>query len=478
MDTTKVTSAKTSFDLIVIGAGSGGLTIAAFMNRIGLSVLLIDKRDETIGGDCLNFGCIPSKALLHIAREVAAARRAAAYGLSVGGAVVWERVREYIAGVQSTIREHENATWFRSQGMTVVLGEARFVGKNQVQVADTVYTSKRIVLATGSRPRTLTVPGIEQVQNLHTNETIFTMDVLPRRLLVLGGGPIGIEMAQAFARLGSTVTVADPSARILGKEDAELASIVAKRLAAEGVHFLLEHTLTHFSAPDTARFTTSAGGEVATTFTDVLVAIGRTPNIESLNLAAGSIATDKRERLVVDRYLRTTNRHVFACGDVAGNFQFTHAAEMHAATIIRNFFTPWPRPFTGEGISWVTFTDPELATFGSGVADLRSAGVPFEELVTDLTHDDRAITDDYRYGLQKLYISPTGTILGGTTVAPQAGELVQELILAKHAGLTLTQLFAKTYAYPVATRVNKRSAATFMARKLTPLRTRLLRFLY
>ena len=478
MDKNTVVGTKTDFDLIVIGAGSGGLNIAAFINRIGLTVLLIDKHDQTIGGDCLNFGCVPSKALLHVAREVAEARRATAFGVSVTGSVLWERVREYVAGVQAVIREHENAVWFRSLGMTVALGEAVFVGKNQVQVAGTVYTGKRIVLATGSRPRTLSVPGVEQVAGLHTNETIFTMPTLPQKLLILGGGPIGIEMAQAFTRLGSQVSVADPSAQILGKEDADMAMVVRERLASEGIDFRLGHTLVRFSAPDTAVFTATNNAEVTYTFDAVLVAVGRIPNTENLGLTAAGIATDERGRLVVDEYLRTTNRRVLACGDVAGSFQFTHAAEMHAATIIRNFFSPFPQPFTGDGISWVTFTDPELATFGQSEAQLRAAGIRYEVLVTDFRHDDRAITDDYRHGRQKLFIDAAGKIFGGTMVAPQAGELVQELILAQMQGLTLAQLFAKTYAYPIATRINKRSAATFMARKLTPWRARLLRFLF
>jgi pyruvate/2-oxoglutarate dehydrogenase complex dihydrolipoamide dehydrogenase (E3) component len=478
MDIVKHSSPKTDFDLIVIGAGSGGLNIASFMNRIGLSVLLIDKRDEAIGGDCLNFGCIPSKALLHVAREVAAARRSTDYGLAVGGEVVWGRVKQYIRDTQAVIREHENAAWFRAQGMTVVLGEAVFVGPRQVRVAGTAYTGKRIVLATGSRPRPVSVLGIEQVTNLYTNETIFAMPTLPPRLLILGGGPIGIEMAQAFARLGSRVTVADPNPRILGKEDAEMAAIITNCLATEGVQFLLEHSLARFSAPDTAVFTTPNGTEVEQTFDAVLVAIGRIPNTENLGLAAAGIKTNDRGRLVVDRYLRTTNKRVLVCGDVAGNFQFTHAAEMHATTIIRNFFAPWPRPFTGGGISWVTFTDPELATFGSQEAQLRAAGIPYEVLVTSAVRDDRAITDNYRYARQKLFVSKKGKILGGTMVAPQAGELIQELVLAQQNGLSLARLFQKTYAYPVAARINKRAAGTFMAGKLTAWRARLLRMLY
>lgn len=469
---------KTKFDLIVIGAGSGGLNIAAFCNRIGLSVLLVDKDDASIGGDCLNFGCIPSKALIHVAREVAAARRSTAYGLTVGGSVDWSRVRDRIISVQAVIREHENASWFTSKGMVVALGTATFVGPRTVRVGEHTYTAKRIVLATGSRPRVLTGQGIEQVARVLNNESIFTMSDLPRRLLVLGAGPIGIELAQALQQLGSQVTVVDPGTQILGKEDAEMATILQTQLVTEGMQFHLGYTLDTFTGPHEALVKNAEGDTRTLSFDAVFIAIGRVLNTDGLGLAAAGIATDERGKLVVNDYLQTTNPAVYVCGDVAGNFQFTHAAEMHAATIIRNFFSPVRRRFVPNGISWVTYTTPEVATFGRSEAQLREAGVAYEVLVTDCTDDDRAITDDYRYGKQKLFVGPRGEIYGGTLIAPNAGELIQELVLAQVAKLPLSKLFAKTYAYPTASRINKRAAAQFMARSLTLLRLRILRWLY
>ncbi|MBY0310264.1 FAD-dependent oxidoreductase [Patescibacteria group bacterium] len=466
------------FDVIVIGAGSGGLNIAAFINRVGLTVLLIDKDDAAIGGDCLNFGCVPSKALIHVAREVAAARRAAAYGITVSGAVDWKRVRARVLETQTLIREHENAAWFRSKGMTVVLGEATFIGRNSVRVGDHEYTGKRIVLATGSRPRTITGQGIERVARVLNNESLFTMEELPRRLLVLGAGPIGIENAQALGQLGSQVVVVDPGKQILGKEGSDMAAIVQEQLEAEGMQFHLGYRLKEFTGPGTGVVVSEAGEEMTIEFDAVFVAIGRVLNTEGLGLDAAGIKVDERGKLVVDRYLRTTNRRVVVCGDVAGNFQFTHAAEMHAGTIIRNLFSPLKKPFSGDHISWVTYTTPEVATFGLSAAQLAERGIVHEVLVTDFLEDDRAITDDYRYGKQKLFIGPKGEILGGTMVAPGAGELMQELVLARAKGFPLSALFSKTYAYPTATRINKRSAGTYVARQLTPWRKRLLRFLF
>jgi pyruvate/2-oxoglutarate dehydrogenase complex dihydrolipoamide dehydrogenase (E3) component len=466
------------FDVIIIGAGAGGLNIASFCNRVGLRVLLIDKNDASIGGDCLNFGCVPSKALIHVAREVAAARRATAYGLAVAGTVHWPTVRDRIAAVQATIREHENAAWFTEKGITVVLGAATFTGPRTVRVGDYEYTAKRIVIATGSRPRVLAGQGIEQVTRVLNNESIFTMPDLPSRLLVLGAGPIGIELAQALLHLGSQVTVVDPGNQILGKEDSEMANILQTQLESLGMQFHLGNKLDMFTGPTEARVINAKGATRTLEFDAVFVAIGRVLNTDGLGLAAAGIATDSQGKLVINDYLQTTNPAVFACGDVAGNFQFTHAAEMHASTIIRNFFSPLRRRFVSLGISWVTYTTPEVATFGRTEAQLQAAGVSYEVLVTDCIHDDRAITDDYRYGRQKLFIGPRGEIFGGTLVAPNAGELMQELVLAQSARLPLSALFSKTYAYPTATRLNKRAAAQFMAKSLSPWRMKILRGLY
>lgn len=468
---------KKSFDIIVIGAGSGGLNIASFMNRVGFSVLLIDKSDAHIGGDCLNFGCVPSKALIHVARTVRSANEAGAFGLTTKGEVSWEKVRTYIKEKQDIIRHHENAQWFIEKGMTVVLGNASFVSKNEVKVNDDIFTAKKIVLATGSRPRTLLGQGIEKVTRVLNNENIFTMESLPKRLLVIGGGPIGIELSQALSHLGSKVTIVDPGTQILGKEDPEIANVVQTQMEKEGVTFKLGCKLKEFTDSTTATVTGTQGEEVLS-FDAVFVGIGRVLNTEGLALEKAGIQTDEKGRILVDSYLCTTNKRIFVCGDVAGNYQFTHAAEMHAGVILRNFFSPFKKKFNADHISWTTFTTPEVGTYGLSEAELQRRNLKYRVLKTDFSEDDRAITEGYEYGISKMFIDEKGKVLGGTMVAPHAGELIAELVLAQSEGLSVKALFNKTYAYPTAARINKRLVSSYFAGKLTSFTKRLLKFLY
>lgn len=469
---------KHTFDIIVIGAGSGGLNIAAFMNQVGFKVLLIDKSDAHIGGDCLNFGCVPSKALIHVARMAREVKNAELFGINAGGSIDWKKVRAYIEERQNVIREHENAKWFESKGMTVVLGLATFVSKNTVAVDGVEYSAKKILLATGSRPRQLKGQGIEKVTTVLTNENIFTVDELPKNILFLGGGPIGIELAQSLSYLGSNVTLTDPRTQILGKEDPEIAEVLYTQMQKEGVRFLLEHTLKEFTTATQAVLIAKDGSEVHVQFDALFVGIGRVLNTEGLALEKAGIRQDEKGKIIVDAYLRTTNKNVYLCGDIAGNYQFTHAAEMHASIILKNLFSPFKKKFTGEGISWTTYTTPEIATFGLQEPELKKRLINYRVLATDMTEDDRAITDSYQYGKSKLFISKKGVVLGGTMVAPHAGELIQELILAQNSKLSVSALFNKTYAYPVATRINKRVVSRYMASALTPFVKKLLRLLY
>jgi pyruvate/2-oxoglutarate dehydrogenase complex dihydrolipoamide dehydrogenase (E3) component len=469
---------ENTFDLIVIGAGSGGLNIASFMNRVGLRVLLIDKSGAHIGGDCLNFGCVPSKALIHVARTVNESKKASAFGVGTSGSADWSKVRAYIKEKKEIIREHENAAWFRSKGMTVALGSASFVSKNQVTVDGVVYTGKKIVLATGSRPRILSGQGIENVACVLNNENIFTMDSLPTRIMFLGAGPIGIELAQALSYLGSQVTVVDPGEQILGKENREMADVVQRQMEKEGIVFKLGFALKKFTAAGEAVIESKNDGEKNITFDAVFVGIGRVLNTEGLSLEKAGINVDEKGKVIVDSYLRTTNKNVLTCGDIAGNFQFTHAAEMHASVILKNFFSPFKKKFSGDNISWTTYTTPEVAAFGLGEAELTKRSVAYTVLASDFSEDDRAITDEYQYGKSKLFITKKGKILGGTMVAPNAGELISELVLAQKSGLGVDALFNKTYAYPSATRINKRIVSGFFVAKLTMSAKSVLRFLY
>jgi len=466
------------YDIIVIGAGSGGLNIAGFMNRAGFKVLLIDKSDETIGGDCLNFGCVPSKALIHVARLARDAKRAMQYGLTTKGNIDLKKVMRGVKEKQEVFRAHESAAWFRKIGMDVALGQAMFTGPRSVQVGSKEYTAKRIVLATGSRPRELHVPGIENV-DVVTNETIFQRTTLPKRLLVIGGGPIGTELGQAFRHLGSEVTMVVRGPKFLPKESPEIAAVLQQRLQDEGVQYLFNARVKEFNAKNTAVLTVD-GKEKKIPFDLVLASIGRQLNIEGLGLEhAGIQLDDSGRKLKVDAYLRTTNKHVFVCGDIAGSYQFTHAAELHAGVILGNFFKPhflWKK-VNYNALSWVTFTSPEIATWGLNEQQLKERRIDMQKIEFSFEEDDRAIVDEATDGKLILY-TRKDNILGGTMVAEHAGELAQELILATSAGIPMKALFGKVYPYPTASRVNKRAISLEYAKKLTPFAKRVLRWMY
>ncbi len=464
------------FDVIVIGAGSGGLNIAVFMNRIGLKVLLIDKRDETIGGDCLNAGCVPSKALIHAAREIHAGAKAHEAGFfsektrTQGSEDVdIKKVMAYVKEKQEVIREHENAEHFRNLGITVVLGEAKFNGKRSVVVNDTEYQGKKIVLATGSRPRTLELPGLSEGSTavpVYTNENVFSMETLPKKFVFIGGGPISLELGQAFSMLGSEVTIVHGGTHLLEKEDPAVSEFMQNELTSMGITLMLGSKPAKYE--NGALIVITSEGEKSIAADALFVGIGRVLNIDNLDLEkAGIMTTPEGTRLIVDPYLRTTNKHVFVVGDVAGGLMFTHAAELHAKTVITNFFGVFKKKLNTDSFGWVTYTSPEIATFGRSANELGISKTPYQEFVSTLEEDDRAIVDSSR-GFLKLFVGNGGTLLGGTLVAPQAGEILGELLLAKSNGLKVADLFNRVAPYPTAARIIRRVAGTYQSQKLTP----------
>ena len=473
-----------NFDLIVIGAGSGGLNVASFMNKAGFKVLLCDKTDRHIGGDCLNWGCVPSKALIHTAKLAAAAKELQHFGPKITGKVNLKKVTGHIYDIKENIREHENANHFTAQGIDVVLGTAKFASKNSVIINGKEYFAKKIVLATGARPKKLNIPGINKVDYL-TNESIFNQTKLPSDLLIIGAGPIGMELGQSFQRLGSNVTIIDTGDQFLPKEDKEIAKVLEDQLKKEGIKILYNQLALKFPNKNSLQVkNTKTNKTKILKFDQVLISIGRTLNIDNLDLEKAGVEIDPSgHKLVVNDYLETTNKNVLVCGDVAGSYQFTHAAEMHAAVIISNFFTPRFLPFlkkkiTYDKIAWVTYTEPEIATFGLSQKQLDKKELDYEIFEHDFKDDDRAITQGTTYGKSKLYISKKGKILGGTMVAKDAGELVQELILANTANLHIKHFFSKVYSYPTAARINKYTLRPWFARKMTQRVKRIFRFLY
>jgi len=449
------------YDIIVIGAGSGGLNIAGFMRWAGFKTLLIDNSDKNIGGDCLNYGCVPSKALIHVSRLIDSAREAKRFGVNTLGRVDIKKVMGYVKSKQDIIRKHENAPYLRKKGMDVALGKVEFISSNKISVDNEIYHAKKIVIATGSRPRELDVPGFDMVKS-YTNETIFDIDRLPKNLLVIGGGPIGIELGQAFQRLGSKVTVVHRGSSFLNKEDPKVAEVLKRKLESEGMCILLKCTPEKFTSSKEV-ILKSLGRKMKMRFDAVLVSIGRVINIDRLSLENAGIDIEGG-RLIVDDYLRTTNKDVYVCGDAAGSFQFTHAAELQAGVIINNLFNPIKKKVDYDNLSWVTYTSPEIATFGLDQDELKRRDIKFDRLELDFKDDDRSIVNDYTEGKLIVYVSKD-RIVGGTMIAMGAGELFQELVLANSKGLKIKDIFNKIYAYPTASRVNKQIIKNYLAKR-------------
>ncbi|MBC7628720.1 NAD(P)/FAD-dependent oxidoreductase, partial [Ferruginibacter sp.] len=350
------------YDIIIIGCGSGGLTIGLFMAKAGFQVLMVSKSDHSIGGDCLNDGCVPSKALIHVARIAHQAKEAANFGLNLTGTIDMQKAISYVYERQELIREHENAGWLKKQGVDVALGAAHFTGKNEIEVAGEQYIGKKIVIATGSSPRKLQAQGIEKVRYFD-NENIFHLYILPGRLLVVGGGPIGIEMAQIMSRLGSKVTIIHNGDSILEHDDKAITDILLERLKKEGIDILLNAEIDQFLTGNEATVSLKNRGKINIQFDAVFAGVGRQLNIEGLQLESANVTVNEN-KIVTNKYLQTTNKNVFVCGDVAGGLQFSHAAEAHARLLLNNFFSPFKKKLINDSMSWVTFTDPEVATFG------------------------------------------------------------------------------------------------------------------
>ncbi len=451
------------------------------MAQAGFRILMISKSDHDVGGDCLNDGCVPSKAFIHVAKLAHSAKLAAEFGLNVSGKVDMQKATGYVRRQQDLIREHENADWLRRQGIDVALGKAHFTGKNEVEISGKRYSGKKIVIATGSQPRKLRVDGVELV-TYYDNESIFNADVLPEKLLVVGGGPIGIEIGQAMSRLGSRVMVVHSKDTILEHDDKAVTAVLFNQLQKEGIGFMMNSKVKRFISSAEATVEASDGSESVVTFDAVFAAVGRHIDVESLQLSNAGISV-KDGAIVSDSYLTTSNPDVFVCGDVAGDLKFSHAAEFHARILLNNLFSPLNKKLDNRHLSWVTFTDPEVATFGWSESQLKEKGIGYERLEQDFEEDDRAVTDHFQYAKMVLFIGSKGflkkqKILGGTMVAPHAGELIQELILANTEGLSMNVIFNKIYPYPVASRINQKLVVEYKSKSLTGTIKSLLKFAY
>lgn len=452
-------------DLLVIGGGVGGLVTASVAGQLGLNVVLIE-RGSALGGDCLHYGCVPTKSLIASAGLAHRMRHADRLGLTPASELsrlgpVMDRVR----GVVESIQYHDDPERFRSYGVRVVFGAARFTGPREVIVGEERIRARRVVIATGAGPEVPTIEGLETTGYL-TNETVFGLRDIPRRLAVIGGGPAGIELAQALSRLGSQVTVIQRGRRILEREDEELAVELEEILRREGLQVLTDTNAEAVESTDDGKrvsYTAPAGAE-SLTVDEILVAIGRRANIDDLDLTRAGVVCE-RGAIRVDGRMRTSARHVYACGDCCGPLPFTHAAEYQAGIIIANAVFRLPRRADYRAIPWTTFTDPELAQVGLSEADARARGLAIEVARYRFRDIDRALAEDKPQGQAKLIIH-RNRLVGASILGAHAGELIHEAVLAVAARMRVGVLAQAVHTYPTLAQVIQRALNDLRAPRL------------
>jgi pyruvate/2-oxoglutarate dehydrogenase complex dihydrolipoamide dehydrogenase (E3) component len=468
------------YNVVVIGGGTAGLVTAAGTAGLGGRVALVEK--HRMGGDCLNTGCVPSKALIASARAAHTVRHASRWGLRDGEPdfefeAVMDRVRER----RATIAPHDSEERFQSLGVDVFRGSARFVAPHEVAVGDVRLRGASIVIATGSRAALPPVDGLDEARP-YTNETIFDeLRARPDGMIILGGGPIGCELGQAFARLGVRVTIVQSAARILEKEDPEVAEVVRRSMESDGVTFRVGAKARRVTrASGRVRMeVTAAGGDETLEAEALLVAAGRIPNVEGLALDEAGVAHTKAG-VTVDAHLQTSQPHVYAAGDITGGPQFTHVADHHARIVVRNILTPWLRSKADTSVlPWCTFTSPEVGRVGLSETEARQAGVEHDLWRQPLGEVDRAIVESETEGFAKVLTEKgTDRILGAAVVAERGGDLVHELVVAMRAGVGLKDLSGTIHAYPTFAEIARRTGDQYQRSRLTPRAKALFAWLY
>jgi len=457
-------------DLCVIGAGSGGLTIAAGASQMGADVVLVEK--GKMGGDCLNYGCVPSKALIAAAHAAEAARRAPLFGVDTGPPVVdFARVHEHVHGVIEAIAPNDSVERFEGLGVTVINEVARFTGPRTIQAGDAEINARRIVIATGSSAAVPPIPGLETVPFM-TNETVFDRTVAPAHLIVIGGGPIGVELAQAFRRLGARVTMLEMFT-VLGRDDPELAEFVKLQLRKDGVEIregIEIGAIESGSGGIIVRIKGEAGDETIEG-SDLLIAAGRRANLDGLDLDAAGIAHSPKV-IDVDRGLRTSNRRVYAIGDAASPYQFTHMASYQATVVLRNALFRLPAKVDYRAVPWVTYASPELAHVGMNESAAAEAHGTIRVLRFPFAENDRAQAERETDGLAKVITNKRGVVVGAGIVGAHAGELIQSWILPIARRMHIKHVAGLIVPYPTLGEVNKRAAGSYFTPMLFSDRTR------
>ncbi len=463
------------YDLVVIGAGTAGLVVAAGAAGLdlGLKVALIEK--HLMGGDCLNVGCIPSKCIIRSSRVVGEMREAKNFGINppeqieVDFSAVMARMRKLRAGIS----HHDSAQRFQNLGIDVFLGEGRFLSNNSIEVGDKILRYKKAVIATGARAARPAIEGLEEVGFL-SNETVFSLTDRPERLAVIGGGPIGCELAQAFARLGCKVILFHRNSHLLDKEDADAAEIIQNTFINEGIQLVLNSQIQRVEkTPDgkTLYYTGNDKPE-SVTVDEILIGAGRAPNVEGLNLEAVGVEYD-RHGVKVNDYLQTTNPKIYAAGDICMKWKFTHAADAAARIVIKNtLFSPFGlgrSKLSSLVMPWCTYTDPEIAHVGMYEHEAQAKGIEVNTIKIPMSSVDRAIADGEESGFVKIHHKKgSDEILGATIVASHAGEMISEVTTAIVGKLGLSKLSSVIHPYPTQAEGIKKAADAYRRTLLTP----------
>ncbi len=459
------------YNMVVIGAGTAGLVTAAGAAGVGAKVALVER--HLMGGDCLNVGCVPSKCLIRSSRAAADIRDAGDFGISVpdGVEVDFGAVMERLRRLRAEISTNDSAKRYRDElGVDLFIGEGKFIGPNTAEVDGKILNFKKAVIATGARAFELPVEGVADAGFL-TNETVFSLTQRPDRLAVIGAGPLGCELAQAFRRLGSEVYILEVGPQILPREDRDAARIVEKAFEKDGVQLVMNCNIKKVEKTRTQKLLHLECGseEKVLPVDEILIGVGRVPNVDGIGLEAAGVQYDPRAGVIVDDRLRTTNPRIYAAGDICLKYKFTHTADAAARIVIQNALFWGRKKASALNIPWCTFTDPEIAHVGMYEEDAKKKGIDVHTITVSLADVDRAIADGEKEGMVRIHLKKgTDKILGATIVARHAGEMISEISVAMQAKLGLGAISGVIHPYPTQAEAIKRAADAYSRTRLTP----------
>ncbi|MBI2487898.1 MAG: mercuric reductase [Deltaproteobacteria bacterium] len=467
------------YDIVVIGGGAAGLTVASGSVKFGLKVALIEK--EKLGGDCLYYGCVPSKTLIHSAKVASLIRRAKEFGLNETTlSFDFANVIGHVWDVIHKIGEHDDPERFKKMGVDVIFGEPRFLSPEEIEISGKKIKSKKFVISTGSRSFTSPIEGLKETGFL-SHVDVFHLKTLPESLIVIGAGPIGVEMSQAFRRFGSDVSVIEMLDRVLAIEDEDVSKALEVCLAREGIKFFTGTKAKRVFTENGKKVVLCErnGQELAIRSDEILVAVGRTPNVEGLNLEAAGVEYT-RKGIVVNERLQTTAKNIWACGDVAGPYLFTHMAENQAGIVVRNAVLRLPAKVDYSVVPWTTFTDPEVAHAGMTEAEAMKKGIKYNVYKHHYGDVDRAVAEVEDEGFIKIITTGwKGKIIGAHIIGPHAGELIPELVIAIKNGLTVKDISSTIHVYPTLALGTRQTTDLYFRQKFdsSPWLQRLLRLM-